>query len=182
MRRTRIIRLPSGAQLLARPLEPGDRALLAGFMERLGEDSRYQRFLAHRDSFTERELDYLTELDHHDHEAIVAIDPATSEAVGVARYIRTGPRIAEIAVTVADDWQGRGVGARLLRLLARRARREGVHTFVGLTLAGNDPALRLLSGLGGARRSRAGTHMRISADLPRPWKPRRRRRRRRRPV
>jgi GNAT superfamily N-acetyltransferase len=67
-------------------------------------------------------------VDHHDHEAIIALDPLTGEGVGVARYVRAGadPEVAEVAVTVVDDWQGRGLGRALLERLAARARREGV--------------------------------------------------------
>ena len=72
---------------------------------------------------------YLTDVDHHDHEAVVALDAATDEGVGVARYVRDPerPTRAEAAVTVTDDWQGRGLGTLLLELLAVRAREEGVN-------------------------------------------------------
>ena len=62
------------------------------------------------------ELAYLVDVDHKDHEAIIAIDPSSGEALGVARYIRSkdDAQVAEVAVTVADDWQRRGLGRALL--------------------------------------------------------------------
>ena len=100
--------------------------LLAGF-ERLGAESRYQRFLAPMAELSEDGITYLTDIDHHDHEALAAIDAETGDGVGVARFIRRAdrPDTAEAAVTVIDEWQGRGVGTALLDLLAERARAEG---------------------------------------------------------
>ena len=83
----------------------------------------------------ERDLDYLTQVDHHDHEALVAVDEATGEGVGVARFVRTGPDVAEPAVVVADDWQGRGPARGCSTLLAERAREEGIARFVAPVLA-----------------------------------------------
>jgi GNAT superfamily N-acetyltransferase len=90
------------------------------------------------------------EVDHHDHEALVAVDPDTSEGVGVARYLRSNddPRVAEMAVAVVDDWQRRGVGGRLAGALADRAREEGITEFTALVLADNALILNLLRDLG----------------------------------
>jgi GNAT superfamily N-acetyltransferase len=80
---------------------------------------------------TEGMVRYLTEIDHHDHEAIIALDEQTGEGIGVARYVRDQerPEVAEVAVTVIDDWQGRGLGTLLLEVISARAREEGITTF-----------------------------------------------------
>jgi len=133
-----------------RPIAPDDKqALLDGF-ERLSEQSRYRRFLAPHGALTPEEVRYFTEVDHHDHEALVAVEPATGEGVGVARYVRFAddPTTAEVAVAVIDDWQRRGVGTRLMNELAQRAREEGITRFSGLVLADNDVMLNLLRELG----------------------------------
>jgi GNAT superfamily N-acetyltransferase len=102
---------------------------------------------------SEGQLSYLTEVDHHDHEAIIAFDLATpGEVVGVGRYVRDGSGAgAEAAVTVADDWQGRGLGMALTRVLAGRATEEGIDTFTALLLADNDAMIGLLEGIGSIR-------------------------------
>ena len=111
------------ASLEIRPIEPGDRDGFVEAFERLGENSRYRRFLSPHGPLSEAELRYFTEVDHHDHEALVAIDPLTAGG-GVARYVRSteSPGHAEVAVAVVDDWQRRGVGTRLATRTRARAR------------------------------------------------------------
>src|ERR1035438_4769908 len=111
-----------------RPSVPKDKSPLAASFERLSEQSRYRRFLTAKDKLTAAELSYLVdEVDHSDHEAIAAFDPDTGALLGIARYVRSkeDPQAAEVAVTVADDWQRRGLGRALLDRLTYRARRQG---------------------------------------------------------
>jgi RimJ/RimL family protein N-acetyltransferase len=145
--------LPDGAEIEIRPIEPEDRAELAAGLRRLSPESRYRRFLAPTHELTESELDYLTQVDHHDHEALVAQEPETGTGVGVARFIRFSEELdkAEFAVAVADDWQGRGVGGALLARLSDRAREEGVRRFSAVILADNRHMLELLDDLGEVR-------------------------------
>lgn len=156
-------------QVEIRPIEPDDRDALAMGFDRLSEQSRYRRFLSPRGALSQAELSYLTEVDHHDHEALVAVDPKTNEGVGVARFIRSAedPAVAELAVAVADDCQGQGVGSLLTGELAKRAREEGVMCFTALALAENDAILGLLQDLGEVRTARAqlGT-VELAVDLP----------------
>ncbi|HET9103382.1 MAG TPA: GNAT family N-acetyltransferase [Solirubrobacteraceae bacterium] len=147
------ISAPDAADLSIRPITPQDKqALLRGF-ERLGEASRYRRFLSPHQRLSDAELRYFTEVDHHDHEALVAIDPVTTEGVGVARYVRSrdDPARAELAVAVVDDWQRRGVGTRLIMALADRARQEGITAFTAIVLADNEMMLNLAGELGDVR-------------------------------
>jgi GNAT superfamily N-acetyltransferase len=140
----------SAEALEIRPISPDDKEALSEAFGHLGERSRYRRFLAPHGRLTPRELCYFTEVDHHDHEALVAVDPHTSEGVGVARYVRSNddPRVAELAVAVVDDWQRQGVGGRLAGALADRAREEGITKFTALVLADNALSLNLLRDLG----------------------------------
>ena len=144
--------------IAVRPIEPGDKAALAAAFERLSAESRYRRFLSPHGELSAAELRYLTEVDHHDHEALVALDPATGEGVGVARYVRdrARPESAEVAVAVADRWQGRGVGTLLLHRLVDRAREEGIRRFTALMLADNEPMAHLLEDVGETRVLDAG--------------------------
>ena len=113
-----------GRQAVLRPLERGDRDRIVAGFERLSEESRYRRFFAPLDQLTDSSLDYLTDIDHRDHEAIIALDPRSDELLGVARYVRVDPNSdrAEAAVVVADDWQHVGLGRALLERLAHAAR------------------------------------------------------------
>jgi len=142
------IDLADGGRIEIRPIGPGDREALARGLERLGPESRYMRFFGPLDRLSEDQLTYLTDVDHHDHEALVALDRDSGQGVGVARFVRVGEDVAEPAVAVADDWQHRGVGSRLLEELAHRARQEGVREFLAAALADNAAAIALLGHLG----------------------------------
>jgi RimJ/RimL family protein N-acetyltransferase len=143
-------RLRDGEQILIRPIRPEDRADLAAGMERLSPESRYRRFFTPTSGLSAAELSYLTDVDHHDHEALVALEPETGRGVGVARFVRSAedPERAEVAVAVADSWHNRGVATALLDHLTERAREEGVRRFSAEILADNRPMLELIEGLG----------------------------------
>jgi GNAT superfamily N-acetyltransferase len=161
--------LRDGSRVRLRPIRSSDKVQLRAGFERLGPQSRYQRFLVPMDQLTEAVVEYLTEVDHHDHEAIVALDDATGEGVGVARFVRLADRAdtAEAAVTDVDDWQGRGVGTLLLDCLADRARSEGIARFWAVLLAENRDMLDLLERLGPVRMldRQLGT-VEVEAELP----------------
>ncbi len=144
------LKLHDGSRIHVRAGRASDKPLLVKGLANLSAASRYKRFLAPVSQLSRAEIAYLTEVDHHDHEALVALDAASGEGVGVARFVRLEdrPDRAEAAVTVADAWQGRGVGTALLELLADRAREEGITHFRALLLARNQEMLGLLSGLG----------------------------------
>jgi GNAT superfamily N-acetyltransferase len=127
-----------------RPLTAADRTLyLAGF-EHLSPESRRLRFFGPKPSLSEAEISYFVDVDHHDHEAIVAT--ALGQGLGVARYIRDGhdPRIADVAVTVVDEWQRQGVGTALLSRLAERAQEEGIDRLRAQVLSSNRGMLALI--------------------------------------
>jgi GNAT superfamily N-acetyltransferase len=150
----RTVTLRDGARVTLRQIAPEDKPLIAASFERLGEESRYRRFLTSKKDLSAAELDYLVDVDHSDHEAIIAVDQLSEEAVGVARYVRSNDdaEVAEIAVTVIDDWQGRGLGRLLLTRLTDRARREGVRRFSAVVLGQNREALGLFNSFGDVRR------------------------------
>jgi GNAT superfamily N-acetyltransferase len=114
-------RLRDGTLVVIRPLDPTDREAYLDLFDGIGAESRYRRFLGPKRQLTAAEVRYFLEVDHHDHEALVAIDVSTGTGLGVARFVR-----ADSAITVVDAAQGRGVGGALLARLAERAREEGV--------------------------------------------------------
>ena len=166
------VTLRDGSELAIRPVRPDDKdAIVAGF-ERLSPQSRYRRFFAPLQRLTARDLEYLTEVDHHDHEAVIGFDAATGDPVGVARYIRSDdPSEAEVAVTVIDDGQGRGAATALLDRLVVRARDEGITHFLALVLTENEGAIELFDQLapsGSEHRRSASGHLELVIDLPEP--------------
>src|SRR5664279_2996756 len=82
------IGLRDGSRVRLRQGHSSDRQLLLRGFARLSPESRYRRFLAAMPELSEEMVRYLTEIDHHDHEAIVALDERTGEGIGVARYVR----------------------------------------------------------------------------------------------
>lgn len=143
--------LPDGAVVQVRPIGADDKQLLRAAFDRLSPDSRYRRFLHPVKHLTEHELAYLTEVDHHDHEALLAVG-THHEPVGVARYVRLNdPEVAEVAIAVVDDWQGRGVGTLLVHELVERARAAGIRRFQATCLADNREVIDLLRRLGTTR-------------------------------
>jgi GNAT superfamily N-acetyltransferase len=162
----------TGLKLRIRPLGADDKELLADGFERLSTRSRYRRFFRPLDRLSGRDLAYLTEIDHHDHEALAALDPETGRLIGVARYVRSGdPEYAEVSVVVGDPWQRQGVATALLERLTERARAAGVTHFVALVMDENVEALKLFArqAPNGAkpRRSRSG-HLEVLLELPEP--------------
>jgi RimJ/RimL family protein N-acetyltransferase len=144
------VTLRDGSAVLIRPVRSTDAPLLADGFARLSERSRRTRFLGRKTTLTEADLRYFTNVDHHDHEALGALDHVRGGGVGIARYVRDreNPAAAEIAVTIADDWQGRGLGTELLARLSDRARAEGIRRFTAVIAADNVAAAGLLRGSG----------------------------------
>jgi RimJ/RimL family protein N-acetyltransferase len=141
--------LRDGSRVRLARVTPDDAPILEQGFARLSEESRRLRFLTAKPHLTHAELEYLTHVDGHDHEALGVIDPQTGVGVGIGRWVRdrNDPTRAEVAVTVADDWQGRGMGTLLLERLADRAREEGIGTFTALVAADNVSMQKLLSRL-----------------------------------
>jgi GNAT superfamily N-acetyltransferase len=160
------VRLADGAQLTIRPVRPDDSPLLADAFAQLSDESRYRRFFTPLRELGAEQLAYLTELDHHDHEALLALDEPDRACVGVARFVRVAPAVAEPAVVVADRWQHRGLGTALLERLADRARAEGITRFSAIVLAQNRDAIRLLERLGDATRENDGAVLQFDIALP----------------
>ena len=119
---------------------------------RLSERSVYQRFLSPKPRLSTSELRYLTEVDFIDHYAVVATLAGSAELLaGVGRWVRDPehPEQAEVAVVVADDLQGRGIGKALGDELARTAREHGIERFTATMLPTNRAAHRLLERIAG---------------------------------
>lgn len=163
--------------LRVRRIRPEDSPLLADIFARLSPASRRARFLYPKTTLTEPELRYLTDIDHRDHEALIAVTRLRGEPVGVARFIRdrSDPTSAEVAIAVVDEWQDRGVGSLLAARLMARALRESITQFTALTSAGNLRVRRVLAKVGDlsvVARDGAAMSYRITLATPAPVSPR----------
>ncbi len=162
--------LGGGERVGLRPIHAEDRAaLLEGFAE-LSDESRYQRFLGAMDHLTERQAAYLTDVDPADHFAWVAgrvDDDGAEQGLGVARYVRVRgePDTAELAVVVADDFHGRGLGTLLVSALIPVAADHGVRRLIGYLFATNEPMLHIFGALGAHVVPDAPAVLRAELDL-----------------
>jgi GNAT superfamily N-acetyltransferase len=147
------VALRDGSHVRIRQAHRGERELLLRGFEHLSSESRYRRFLTPMPRLSEATVRQLTDIDHHDHEAVIALDESGTDALGIARYVRDPerPDAGEVAVTVVDDWQGRGLGTLLLNAIAARAREDGIRTFTAWMLESNAEMMDLFQHLGPVR-------------------------------
>ena len=139
----------TAALVHVRPIGTRDRDAFCAWFGRLSAESRRQRFHSPKPKLTAGELTYLTDVDHVSHTALVAVD-ASGQLIGEARYAtaRPGDRTADFAVTVADEWQGQGIGSRLGTRVIEAARANGMTGLTAITLWENTAAIALLRRLG----------------------------------
>lgn len=141
-------RLSDNTILFTREIRSDDKERLAEAMANLSEESVRRRFLGPKPTLSTSELRYLTEVDGHDHYAIVATPAREEEQISaVGRFVRLAddPRAAEIAIVVCDNLQGKGLGSLLARRLADAARDRGIERLTASIASENRPALRLMA-------------------------------------
>ena len=142
-----------GLQVTVRDVMPEDSDLIGLGFDRLSKQSRLFRFMTAKKRLTGQELEQFSALNIVDHAAFGALHMSESEAhpAGIARYIRTHEDgdAAEIAVTVVDAYQKRGIGTLLLGVLAKTASANGITEFLALVAKENHAMRHLLHELGG---------------------------------
>lgn len=147
--------LPGGRVVVLRPLRPGDRCAEQSFFNGLSRDSRHQRFHFGLRELSPGLLTLLTDVDQRLHRAwVVEADAnngtANRPVIADARFVRdpTSASLAEFALAVADDWQGLGLGRRLMGHLMAAARGQGVQRLFGDVLTENRRMLALMREFG----------------------------------
>jgi acetyltransferase len=140
--------LADGTQIEVRPLVADDAPLLIEAFEGLSARSRISRFLTGIDRLSPAQVEYLTNVDQWDHIAIGAT--VDGVPVAVARCVREAPGsvTAELAITVVDDWQQKGVGSLMVQLIATVAAEAGIERFSFATLATNVAVVHMLEAAG----------------------------------
>lgn len=164
------VQLRDGSWALLRPIRPADRARLREGLDWLSPRSRRYAFHMALDRLTDEQLRYVTEIDHRDHVAWVALDPddLAAPGMGIGRYVRLrhDPQVAEAAITVLDRYQGRGLGTLLLALLARTALANGIRVFRNYVLVDNAAMLELFDQLGATRQLMTQQVFEVDFPLP----------------
>jgi GNAT superfamily N-acetyltransferase len=158
--------LADGKCVVLRPIRPTDAPQLQAGLLRLSARTRYLRFHAPRGPFSPDELRLLTEVDGETHFALAAFAMPSRQLVAVGRFIRSSVTAsdAELALTVADEFQGKGLGELLLSRLRDAALERGVTRFTGTMLEENRAMRGLLRKAGG----RAGLPSRGVCDIALP--------------
>ena len=162
--------LASGESLRVRPVRHDDGELEEAFVRALSLESRYQRMLSGGTKVTPEWIDSMTHIDyqHHMAFAVTTVVDGVEQFVGVGRYVVDSHKFtADIALVLADAWQGRGLGRRLLATLLEHAQTAGVREAVGVVLATNKAMLRLARSMHFAvtAEPRDATVVRIRRDL-----------------
>lgn len=170
------LRLRDGTLALTWALLPEDRQQLARGYDRLSPESKYHRFLTGVPRLTDAMLDQLVDgVDGVDHVALVLFlldQDGVGTPAGVGHLIRYAddPSAADVAVTVAEEFRGRGVASALLaELVAERP--PGIDRLETVVASDNPPALAMLSPLGRVTTTGSGDRLDVTVELPRRLEP-----------
>jgi GNAT superfamily N-acetyltransferase len=159
-----------GTQVTIRPIRAADFELEREFVERLSPATGYQRLMSARRPSAD-EIRRFTDIDYAREMALIATTAAEGRErqIGVARYVKDEgvPGDAEFAIVLADDWQGRGLGRKLLTNLLAAAKSRGVKRLVGTALSSNGGMLALARRMGFrlARHPASATINTLTRDL-----------------
>lgn len=148
--RPETLTLPAGEVVHIRPLRVTDERVLQDLFYRLSDDSTYQRFFGHKNSYPRREIAQFCEFSDSENAALVATNNQdVEELVAMGRYdVDPATQYAEVALVVRDEWQGRGLGTALFSRLVRLAMQQGLKGFTATVLAGNTRMLSLFKASG----------------------------------
>jgi acetyltransferase len=154
-----ILTLRDGTRVIVRPIRPEDRQIEREFVQKLSEESKYFRFMSALRELNEAMLNRFTQINYDREMALIAVvcENALETEIGVARYfVNADGTSCEFAVAVADAWQHRGVGSKLILSLVEVARARGLQVMEGIVMAGNHKMLGLMDALGFSIRSEPG--------------------------
>jgi acetyltransferase len=143
--------LGDGARVTIRPIRPEDAGIEQEFVHNLSNESRYFRFMETVRELSPRMLAHFTQVDYERHMALIGVTAGKDGEIqiAVARYVADdGLRHCEFAIVVADAWQRKGLGTRLLQALMAAARNAGLRVMHGEVLASNYKMLALVTRLG----------------------------------
>jgi len=155
-----LVPLRGGGEYTVRPVHPDDAQMLQTLVQNLSAESRYSRFVSSMRELPPSMLARFTLIDYDREMALVAVfrervvaadgEVAESERiVGVSRYVTNPDQSScEFSLVVADDFNGKGLGSRLMESIMDVARDKGLAEIDGLVLANNAGMLKLMKSLG----------------------------------
>jgi len=171
-------RLRNGTPVLIRAIRPDDRERIIVAFHKLDPQSVYTRFFSHRRELSDADLDRLDGTDFVNSVVLaVAHGEGDDEELigGVSYYVRRardGARVAEIAFTIEEDYQGQGLASKLMAVATRLARAQGLARFEAEVLAGNAPMLTVFQRCGlPLKQTREDGTVHIELDLGRDTAP-----------
>ena len=134
----------SGVTLAVRQATPEDEARLTAFFDRVSDEDRRFRFLSAGDHVSHQQLEPLIHADHFRSESFLAFDAATGELVASALLACDGAMdTGEIAVSIRNDYKGKGVGWAMLDMLGQEAQRRGARRVISIESRDNHAAIEL---------------------------------------
>jgi RimJ/RimL family protein N-acetyltransferase len=157
-----------------RAQRPEDREALLFAISRASKETLYHRFLVAKRNFSEEEEHFFLDIDFINHVVLVAetIEDGRPVIIGGCRYIVVEPGRAEVAFSVIDAYQKKGLGTALMRRLAAVGREAGLTEFFAEVLSDNVPMMKVFKRSGLAMTTKLeGPVFSVSLNLPRPGKP-----------
>lgn len=166
--RTVTEKLRNGQVVKIRPLDHGDIELEREFISNLSPESRHFRFLGGVGQPSDQLLQRLTDIDHDQREAFIALieEPEGEKEIGVSRYaLEPGGKTAECAVVVGDDWQMQGLGTMLLDRLKESARARNIEHLYSIDSAANSRLREVARNMGWDCRTDPEDHTQVIYTL-----------------
>lgn len=162
------VTLRDGTDVVLRLVTLDDKALLREGFERLSPESRYARFFVPKSRLTDEELEYLCNVDQNNHFALGALRAVDGAGLGIARFIRLADHdVAEAAIAVADEAQGKGLGRLLFERLVRAAGERNITRFRCEVLGINTSMKQLVDAIAPEHKTEIDSGvMSIDFDLP----------------
>ena len=169
-------RSKDGLLIQVRKLEYNDTLRLVDIFERLSPESRYRRFNQTLENVAPnriwQEAQNIAQADQEKSFGLLAYldEPGhTQRPLGAARYVETSPHVAEVGISICDDFQNRGIGTGLMRFLALEARQKGYHTLIATIRNDNAPIWHVFRQLPFAvSRTLEGAYASVTIDLTAP--------------